>query len=119
MADLSEFYDVPFKNENAFAGFLMANDLSHQAIASALEQQNLFVLRYPLAETFGDSHNWLQLHNDVHQAELNLLAGSANENTAPYQIDLASVDLSNEETYNSWMQGHGDIHAYVNSLLGL
>ena len=117
--DLSTFYDVPFNDVDAFSGFLMANDLAHQAVSVKLETNGFVVLGYPLSYASGNMKEWLQLHNDVHQQELNLIYGSAGQNSAPYQIDLASVDLSDEQAYNNWMQGHGDIHAYVNSLLGL
>ena len=119
LMDLSVFLDVPFNDVDAFSGFLMANDLAHQAVSVKLQTQGFVVPVYPLSDAFGDMKEWLQLHNDAHQQELNLISGSAGQNTASYQIDMASVDLSDEQEYNDWMQGHGDIHAYVNSLLGL
>ena len=114
--DMSPFTDIPFGNEASFSNFLMANDLAHQQVATALNVRGKIIPRYPLADMRGNPKAWLQLHQDTHQQELSLLlANTAGQN----DVDLASVDLDDKDAYNDWIQGHADIHVYVNSLLGL
>lgn len=112
--DISFLVDTPFGDQSAFADFLFANSRAHHDVATNLEQMGMSIDSYPLTE-MGDPQDWLAIHGQVHNQELEILGLNPNIDL----IDLGEVDLQDEKQYCDWMYNHALIHQYVNNALGL
>lgn len=56
--------------------------------------------------------DWLELHQNLHQAEYSALGFG--------QLpDLANIDFSQASQFYDWMAGHADIHAVVGRATGV
>lgn len=109
--DISFLCDTKFGDADAFKDFLFNNSQAHRAVATKLEGLGKSIDSYPLTE-MGNPHDWLAVHDDMHQQEFNALGLTG-------LPSLADFDLSNESEYNDFMYLHAASHAAVNNALGL
>jgi hypothetical protein len=111
MTDMTIFAINPPDSPDGMKDFLLANSMDHAQIAQALEQRLVSIDVYPLAD-MKDEQDWLELHSQVHEQELNALGINQD-------VDLSQVDFHDESQYYDWHWQHGLIHQYVKQALGL
>ena len=107
------FSDVEFSSEDAWASFNLLHGVAHQAayqkiLALDITPTYLDLFVFPREE----NQTYLKDHWAVHQSNARALG----INGLP---DLSTVDLSDPEQYQDWMQLHYQVHQRENAVLGV
>jgi hypothetical protein len=112
MSNITIFSDLFVKDKTQFSEFAMAHAMSHEAIYDTILQAGTTIPHFPYFDVVDWDKDWLQNHQQEHQAIYNYLGVTG-------LPDLASSDLTKDEELQTWMQLHADVHDYINQLLNL
>jgi hypothetical protein len=104
---------VRFGDPESLGEFLFENGLQHTLFANTLARQGLIVPRYPIIDVDLDNlDDWLQIHNQIHEAEARFL-GTSNP------FNLLDVDLNKESEFYDWLSSHVGVHELNKAAAGL
>ena len=113
--DISPHSTFLFDDKDAWAGFLLANSLSHSNYNDELERQGKAPLSFPIADfldTLDGREDWLLGHYRLH-AEIGFLLN------LPGSANLADLDFDDDAQFQDWLQQHLLSHRQIDQALGL
>jgi hypothetical protein len=111
MVDPSLWASTPFNNPTALMDFFGENGLWHRVFADVVFRLNGNTYRtYPLGD--GGGKAWLASH----QIEHNAMRRAVSLGTAP---DMESYDLSDRDSYASFMFVHANEHRILRAAAGV
>lgn len=98
------FADVTFDNDESWGAFTLMHGFEHQHVYDALLAREQIPFFLPLFDfPREDNVNYLLDHWEVHRANASALGLAS-------IIDLSTVDLTDPEQYQDWMQIHAQVH---------
>ncbi len=104
------------KDPAGFSIWLQEHQLEHQQFVQIFQTKtaHVFIPEYNFA-LWGDEKAqisaWLEAHQATHE-QLRFQTGVSG-------IDLADVDLTQEDQWFTWMDSHADEHALIRATLGI
>ena len=113
--NLVSFTQVDVTNKDAMRDFFDQNAMVHETIYNTLlGVYQIEIEHYPLwkEDITEDDKDWLFVHDKEHKAISDAISGG----TPP---DLDTVDFSNQDQMNDWMDAHYLMHQQIEQVLGL
>ena len=109
--DIGPFSLFDKDDREGWAQWDMAHQLAHHTQHIDLMKNDLQTPNPPL-DFFADNKDWLQLHQDIHQAQYNTLVLHG-------LPDFSDVDWKNQSSFEDWHLNHSLVHKAINTILGI
>ena len=103
---------LDLNNPDSTQEFLDLNALDHETIYNTLLGLGFTVEHYPLWLDGKPSHDWLFLHDRMHQAECSVLG-------LPTPPDLVDVNFDDPGQADDWFNNHELLHTLETQALGI
>lgn len=98
------FIDVEYDSADSWGAFQIAHGMTHQTTYEAILQRDKVPFYLDMYEFPHDDYTeYLLDHYEVHRSNAQALGIAS-------IVDLSTVDLSNPQEYQSWMQLHAQVH---------
>jgi len=110
---LAPIFDIPFDSDKDWKVWMLDHSLQHDSIYVSLVTKGKTIIKLPLTEAKDpNDKDWMNNHQLEHEAIYAVLGLAG-------MPDLASSDLTKQDQWQAWQELHQDVHALINTTLGI